>query len=182
MGLKAPAPAAVERAATRLDRLNEWLGRGLAWLTLLMVLTTFTIVVLRYAFDTGWIAMQESVNYMHAMVFMLGAAYAWRHGAHVRVDIFYTRFTPTTRAWIDLLGNLIFLLPVCAFLLWISLDYVAAAWRIREGSGETGGLPLAYLLKTVIPLTAVLLAVQGVADTLRRLVTLLSAEKPTENG
>lgn len=168
--MKRPAADIIDRTAGGLEQVNEWAGRLLSWLTLLMVLTTFAVVVLRYAFNIGWITMQESVNYMHAMVFMLGAAYAYRHAAHVRVDIFYNRFAPTTRAWIDLFGNIVFLIPVCVFIIWISLDYVAVSWRIREGSGETGGLPLVYVLKTVIPLAAGLLIVQALADTLRQVL------------
>lgn len=149
--------------ANFIDRLNETIGRALAWLTLLMVLITFAVVVLRYGFDWGSIAMQESVNYLHALVFMAGAAYTLKHDEHVRVDILYTRFSSRGKAWINLLGSLILLLPFCIFLIWISLPYATNAWQLLEGSREAGGLPLVYVLKSFIPLMGLLLLLQGLS-------------------
>ena len=146
----------------RLGFINEWTGRAVAWLTLLMVITTFTVVVLRYGFDLGSIAMQESIIYLHALNFMLGAAFTLKHDAHVRVDIFYQKMGPRGQAWVDLLGTLVLLLPVCGFIFWSSWDYVAAAWAVQETSGEAGGLPFVYLLKSILLLMPSLLMVQGV--------------------
>jgi TRAP-type mannitol/chloroaromatic compound transport system permease small subunit len=162
----------VDKLSLYIDRLNDWTGRLVAWLTLGMVLVTFTVVVLRYLFDTGSIALQESITYMHALVFMLGASYTLRHDGHVRVDIFYRRFSPIGRAWADLLGVLFLLVPVTLFIGWISWDYVATAWQLREGSREAGGLPGVYLLKAVIPLMALLLLLQGLAMGLRALCVI----------
>lgn len=159
-----------------LANINEILGRSLAWLTILMVLITFTVVLLRYAFNLGWIGMQESVSYLHALVFMLGAGYAFKHEAHVRVDIFYRNFSPRRQAWVNLLGNLLLLIPFTVFILVNSFDYVAASWRIREASSETGGLPYVYLLKTVIPAMAIALLLQAVANSLENLAALLSGQ------
>lgn len=145
----------------RLGFINEWTGRAVAWLTLLMVITTFTVVVLRYGFDLGSIAMQESIIYLHALNFMLGAAFTLKHDAHVRVDIFYQKMGPRGQAWVDLLGTLVLLLPVCGFIFWSSWDYVAAAWAVRETSGEASGLPFVYLLKSILLLMPCLLMVQG---------------------
>jgi TRAP-type mannitol/chloroaromatic compound transport system permease small subunit len=153
--------------------INEILGRALAWLTILMVLITFAVVVLRYAFNLGWISMQESVSYLHALVFMLAAGYAFKHEAHVRVDIFYQNFSARRRAWVNLLGNLLFLIPFAVFILINSFDYVAVSWRIKEASPETGGLPYIYLLKTVIPAMAVVLLLQAAAGSLENLVTII---------
>lgn len=163
----------LERIAGLIDALSEWTGRLIAWLTLAMVLVTCAVVVLRYAFNLGWIALQESITYLHALVFMLGAAYTLRHDGHVRVDIFYRRLSPRGQAWVDLLGSLLLLLPVCVFMLWISWDYVAASWSLLEGSRDAGGLPLVYLLKSVIPLMVLLLLVQGIGQALRSLLVLL---------
>lgn len=160
------------RVADFIDGLNEWIGRGVAWCTLAMVLVTFAIVVLRYVFDIGSIAMQESITYFHAAVFMLGAAYALKAEAHVRVDIFYHRWNARRRALVNLAGTLVFLFPVAALLFITSLDYVAASWSVLEASREPGGLPWVYLLKTVIPVTAVLIALQGLALVLRSIVIL----------
>ena len=163
--------------STRLDRLAETTGQASAWLTLLLVLVTFTVVVLRYVFQFGSIAMQESILYLHASVFMLGAAYTLRKDGHVRVDIFYRSFSAKHKALVNLLGSLFLLLPVCSFLLWASWGYVANAWSIHEASGETGGLPYVYLLKTLIPLAAFLLILQGISQALASLGTLLAAQQ-----
>ena len=151
------------------DAISEWTGRSVAWLTLAMVMVMVTVVVLRYAFNIGWIAMQETVTYMHAMVFMLGAAYTLRHGGHVRVDIFYSRFTDKGRAWIDLIGTILLLIPTCSFIIWVSWDYVAMSWSLLESSKETGGLPGVYLVKSLIPLMAGLFLLQGVSLMLQSL-------------
>ena len=163
--------------AKRLGLVNEWIGRGVAWLTLLMVIITFSVVILRYGFDMGSIAMQESIIYLHAFNFMLGAAYTLKHDAHVRVDIFYQKMGPQARAWVDLLGTLLLLLPVCGFIFWSSWDYVADAWAVRESSGDAGGLPLVYLLKTILLLMPSLLILQGVVIILTSILILQG--KPT---
>jgi TRAP-type mannitol/chloroaromatic compound transport system permease small subunit len=155
-----------------LDSLNEWVGRSVAWLTLLMVLVTFAVVVLRYAFDLGWIAMQESVTYLHAVVFLAGAAFTLKHEGHVRVDIFFRKLTARGQAWVDLMGTLLLLLPVCGFIAWVSWDYVAQSWQLQEGSREAGGLPGVYLLKTMILVMAALMLAQGTAIALRCILFL----------
>ena len=160
------------RVADVLDRLAELSGRAIAWLTLGVVLVTFLVVLLRYAFNLGWIAMQESILYFHAAVFMLGAAYTLKRGGHVRVDIFYRGMSPRARAWVDLVGATMLLLPVCTFMLWISWDYVATSWSLLEGSREAGGLPGVFLLKTVIPVMAVLLMLQGASQVFRSLAVI----------
>lgn len=164
-----------------LQDINEWIGRIIAWLTLFMVAVTFLVVMLRYVFDLGWIAMQESVVYMHAMVFMLGAAYTLKHQGHVRVDIFYQRFTVRTRAWIDLLGTLMLLLPVSLFIAWMGWDYVSDSWAVLEGSREAGGLPGVFLLKSLIIAMPVLMLAQGVALILQQ-VLVLRGKSPAESG
>jgi TRAP-type mannitol/chloroaromatic compound transport system permease small subunit len=146
-----------------LERINVAIGRATAWLTLVMVIVTFIIVVLRYAFDLGWIWLQETVTWMHAAVFMLAAAYTLARDEHVRVDVFYRNFSPQRKAVVDALGALLFLLPVCGFLLWTSWDYVSVSWSIRESSREAGGLvfPWPSILKSFIPLLALMLIGQA---------------------
>ena len=160
------------RAARALGRVSEITGQAVSWLTLAMGLAGFAVVVLRYAFDLGWIWLQESVTWMHALVFMLGAAYTLRHDEHVRVDVLYRRFDARGRALVDLAGTIFFLLPLCVYLVYESLPYVESSWRVGERSREAGGLPALYLLKTVIPVMAVLLALQGIATALRALQAL----------
>jgi TRAP-type mannitol/chloroaromatic compound transport system permease small subunit len=170
----------LRQLALLLDRLAERTGRLLSWLTLAMVLVTFAVVVLRYGFDIGSIALQESVTYLHALLFMLCAAYTLKHDAHVRVDIFYQRATPLARAWIDLLGTLLLLFPVCIFIIYSSLDYVSASWRIHEGSREAGGLDGVFLLKTAIPVMATLMLLQGVSLALHNLLQITGHALPAE--
>jgi len=162
--------------AEKIETFSELTGRTIAWFTLFMVIITFCVVILRYFFDIGWIAMQESILYLHAALFLLGAAYTLKRDGHVRVDIFYRGFTAKRKALIDLLGSLLLLLPVCSFLLWVSWDYVTTAWSIYEGSQEAGGLPYVYLLKTLIPVAVLLLILQGISQALSSLSILLSAE------
>ena len=137
-----------------------------------MVLVTFIVVVLRYVFDMGWIALQESISYFHSMVFLVGAAYTLKHNGHVRVDILYDRLSKTGKAWVDLLGHLFILMPVMIFIIWISWPYIADSWQVLEGSREAGGLPGVYLLKSLILLMAGLLILQGIALILRALPTI----------
>jgi TRAP-type mannitol/chloroaromatic compound transport system permease small subunit len=162
--------------ALRLDRIADLVGSAAAWLALALVLVTFAVVMLRYLFQLGWIAMQESILYLHASLFLLGAAYTLNKDGHVRVDILYRGFSARRKAVVDLLGALFLLLPVCGFLLWASWDYVATAWSIHEGSPEAGGLPYVYILKTLIPVAVILLIVQGISQALSSL-SVIAADK-----
>lgn len=152
--------------AGTLIQLNRWLGNSCAWLTLFMVLATALVVILRYGFGIGAIALQESVMYAHALVFMGAAAWTLQRGGHVRVDIFYQKFPPHRQVIVDLLGHLFLLLPVCLFLGWNSWDYVTSSWATREASNESGGLAFVYLQKSIILLMIISLLVQAAADIL----------------
>jgi TRAP-type mannitol/chloroaromatic compound transport system permease small subunit len=153
--------------ADRIDRLNAAIGRTMAWAALFVVLMQFVVVVLRYALGIGSIWLSESILYGHAALFMLAAAWTLREGGHVRVDVFYADASPRTKAAIDLAGALLLLLPFMLVLAWFSLPYVARSWAILERSRETSGLPAVYLLKTLIPLFAATMALQGVAQAIR---------------
>jgi TRAP-type mannitol/chloroaromatic compound transport system permease small subunit len=157
-----------------INLLSEWTGRVIAWLAVLMVVITGIVVVMRRGFGLNSIALQESVIYMHAALFLLGAAFALKHDAHVRVDIFYRRFSPVSRAWVNSLGTLVFLFPLCGFILFSSWDYVQTSWQIGEVSSEPGGLAAVFLLKTLIPVAAITLALQGLAELLRALLCLMT--------
>lgn len=156
------------------DRISAITGTAAAWLTLFMVVVTFVVVVMRYVFDAGLIWLQESVIWMHAVVFMLGAAYTLQQEDHVRVDVFYRTMSSKRRALVDLVGVIVFLFPLCAFLGWKSFDFVAASWSLREASRESGGLPYPFIpiLKTVLVLMPALVALQGVSLLLRSLQIL----------
>lgn len=148
-----------------LDSLSTVIGRAASWLTLPMVLVTFVVVVMRYVFDAGYIWVQESVIWMHAVVFMLGAAYTLHDEEHVRVDVFYRNMSPQRRAWVDLMGVVVFLVPVCFFLAWNSWDFVVQSWRIGESSREPGGLPypMLPLLKSALLLMPLTVTLQGMS-------------------
>ena len=133
-----------------IDRLNDAVGRGVAWLTLLMVLIAFAVVLLRYVLAVGWVWMQESYVWIHGIVFMLGAGYTLLHNGHVRVDIFYRPASDRHKAWVDLFGVCVLLLPLLVVIFVYSWDYVLKSWAGLESSREAGGLPGLYLLKTVI--------------------------------
>jgi TRAP-type mannitol/chloroaromatic compound transport system permease small subunit len=159
-----------------IDRISIFTGRLFSWMTLFMVLVTFVIVVLRYWLDSGYIWLQESLTWMHACVFMLGAAYTLQCEEHVRVDIFYREMSERRRAWVNLLGVLLFLLPLCVFLAVSGVDYAAASWRLREASQNSGGLPYPAvpLLKSVLVVMPVLVILQGLAMMLRAIRTIRS--------
>ena len=154
-------------------------GQAVSWLTLVMVLLTFSVVILRYGFNQGWIWMQESVTYMHAAVFMLAAAWAFQADEHVRVDIFYRDKSTRHKAWIDLAGTVIFLVPVCVFLLIIAWNYVAASWSAMESSREAGGLPLVYILKSLVLLLPLLLLAQSFCTIQGCISTIKTTEQPS---
>jgi TRAP-type mannitol/chloroaromatic compound transport system permease small subunit len=129
------------------------------------------VVVFRYAFNVSTLILQESVLYLHGIAFMLAIPYTLNQGGHVRVDLIYGRLSPRQQALVDFIGHLLLLLPLSIFLFWSSLPYVASAWRTLEGSGDTGGIPAIFLLKTIIPVMAALLFLQGVAECARSVRT-----------
>lgn len=164
--------ARLEELADRIERIVGAVGRAAAWLVLVVVLVQLMVVVLRYVFGHGSLWLQESLLYAHAAVFMLAAAWTLREGGLVRVDVFYADATARTKATIDLLGALLLLLPFSLALLALSLPYVGRSWAILERSRETSGLPGVFVLKSLIPAFAGLLALQGVAQAARALSAL----------
>ena len=163
-------------AASGIDRIIAAIGRVAAWCCLYVVIAEFAVVVMRYALGLGSIKLQESVLYAHAGLFTLAAAWTLQTEGHVRVDIFYAQASLRTRALIDLLGALLFLLPFAAVLMALSVPYAERSWAILERSREASGLPFVYLLKTLIPIFALLVGLQGVAQALRAALVLSGAE------
>jgi len=161
MSKAAPPLLAFVRA---IDTTIARFGQFCAWLTLFLVFGTAVVVILRYGFNFGAIALQEAVMYAHALIFMGAAAWTLQRGGHVRVDIFYQKFSPRRQALVDLIGHVIFLLPLCLFLGWNSWDYVTNSWATREGSNESDGLKFVYLQKSIILVLIVTLCVQALAD------------------
>lgn len=145
------------------DRLNDAVGRAIAWLTLAMVLIAFVVVVLRYTFSIGWVWLQESYVWMHGIIFMTAAGYTLLHNGHVRVDIIYRGASVRYKAIIDLLGSLLLLMPMMVVVFSTSTDYVFSSWERFEESREAGGLPGLFLLKSVILVFCILLGLQGLS-------------------
>jgi TRAP-type mannitol/chloroaromatic compound transport system permease small subunit len=167
----------IARIADGIDRVTAGVGRLAIWCSLYIVIAEFALVAMRYVLSLGSIRLQESVIYAHAALFMLAAAWTLRVEGHVRVDIFYMRATPRTRALVDLLGAVFFLLPFTIALMIVALPYVERSWSILEGSPQPSGLPFVYLLKTLIPLFAVLLGLQGLAQAIRAALTLADSPR-----
>jgi len=157
----------------KLDQLVGFVGRQVSWLVFALVIVMFAIVVLRYVFDLGWIAMQESTVYLHAIIFLLGIAYTLQQEEHVRVDIFYHKMSKKTQAWVDLLGSIMLLLPVSLFILWVSHDYISTSFVMREASQEAGGLAWVYFLKAMIDVMAGLLVLQGLSNVIKIIAFLM---------
>ena len=137
-----------------------------------MVLVTCLVVIMRYGLDMGSVFLQDVVLYLHGGLFLLGAAFALKRGAHVRVDIFYRNFSESRKALVDLLGNLIFLQPVCWTILLYSWGYVEFSWRIMEVSPEQDGLPFVYIQKSLLIAVAILLALQSFSEILKSYLTI----------
>ena len=172
-----------QRVAGGIDRGVATIGRAAAWCCLYVVVAEFAVVMMRYALGLGSIKLQESVLYAHAGLFMLAAAWTLQRDGHVRVDIFYAQAKPRTRALVDLLGALFFLLPFAAALMALSIPYAERSWAILERSREASGLPFVYLLKTLIPIFALLIGLQGVAEVIRAALVLGgSAPLPSSDG
>jgi TRAP-type mannitol/chloroaromatic compound transport system permease small subunit len=152
----------------------------ISWLTLLMVALVVTVVIMRYYLEFGSIALQESVTYIHAMVFMLGLAFTLKRGGHVRVDIFYRQFSVRRKALVDLLGGVFFLIPVCVLIFISSWDYVLSSWSIAESSAENDGLPYIYLLKTLMLIMPITLLLQGVSEILRSALVVVGWQGDVE--
>jgi len=158
--------------ADRIDRFNTAIGRAASWCALFIILTGFAVVLMRYVLGLGSLWMQESILYAHAALFLLAAAWTLKEDGHVRVDVFYASASSRTKAWVNLCGALLLLLPFAAALLWFSVPYVTRSWDILERSRETSGLPLVFLLKTLIPLFAMLLALQGLSQAIKSIAML----------
>ncbi len=164
------------RVAAWIERLNQRLGSAIAWLVVLMTLIGAYNAVVRYL--GRYLGVNLSSNayielqwYLFSLVFLLGAAYTLKHNAHVRVDVFFTRMSMRTRAWINLVGTALFLLPFTALTLWLSWPSVRNSWAVREASPDPGGLPR-YPIKSIILVGFALLLLQGVAELVKNIAIL----------
>ena len=165
----------LKKSSHFITALNEFLGKGVSWLVLAMALLVGYDVAMRYLFQSGSIALQEMEWHLFSLIFLLGAAYTHIHDDHVRMDLFYhSRFmNERRRAWINLIGSLFFLLPFCVLIISSSFPFIQQSFTFQEGSPDPGGLPYRWLLKSVIPIAFFLLFMQGIAETLKNLRTIL---------
>jgi len=162
----------LKRIADRIDALNEWVGRGVSWVTTALVAVVFGDVVMRYVFNISFVFTQELEWHLFAFIFLIGAGYTLLHDGHVRVDIIYQRLSTKARAWVNLIGCLVFLFPGCVLIIGTSIDFVWESMKILEGSPDPGGIPLRFLLKSCIPIGFVLFGLQGVSLFIRSLLII----------
>lgn len=162
----------MKKLSLLLDAFSERVGKVCSWFVVLMVLITFTVVVMRYGLNMGSVMLQDAVLYLHGGLFLLGSAFALKRGSHVRVDIFYRDFSEKRKALVDLIGNIVFLQPVCWTILLFSWGYVEFSWRIMEVSPEPDGLPFVYLQKSLLVVLAVFLSLQSLSEIIKSAITL----------
>ncbi len=163
-----------------IDGLNEWIGRGVAWVTLALVLVIFVDVVMRYLFNTSYVFTQELEWHLFGFIFLIGAGYTLLHDGHVRVDIIYQRLGFKGQAWINLMGVIVFLIPGCLMLIITSFKFVLTSFLILEGSPDPGGIPLRFIVKGFIPAGFSLLLLQGFSLGAHSLMQILGVETPKE--
>lgn len=163
-----------------IDIINEWIGRGVAWVTFALVLVVFIDVVMRYVFNTSFVFTQELEWHLFGFIFLIGAGYTLLHNGHVRVDIIYQRLNYKTKAWINFLGCLLFLFPGCLVVIITGYKFTLNSFRILEGSPDPGGIPYRFLIKGTIPVGFALLFMQGISLFFHSLFQILGMEKPTE--
>jgi len=168
----------VRAVIRRIDAVNDWVGRGTSWLALLLVALTTYDVISRYLFRKSFVFIQEMEWHIFAIMFLIAAGYTHLKGDHVRVDIFYARMSRRKQAWVDLVCGVLFLFPTCFLLIWTSIPFVAASVKVLEGSPDPGGIPGRFLLKAVIPLGFILIALQGISETIKDLFRILGREVP----
>lgn len=176
--LPEPVWAGHRRAIAIIDKLNLTIGGAARWFALGLVIATAIIVIQRYVFGFASTKLQESVIYMHALLFLLASASTLLSDGHVRVDIFHAKASPRGKAWTDLWGTYLALIPMCLLILWSSTGYVSSSWRILESSRESDGLAFVYLLKTAIPVFAVTMLLQGLSMASRAALTIAGKPAP----
>ncbi|MBU0726745.1 MAG: TRAP transporter small permease subunit [Alphaproteobacteria bacterium] len=154
------------------DVLNERLGRFISWFTLATVLVCFSVVVLRYAFGIGILWLQELYIWFHALVFLVGAGYTFLHGGHVRVDLLYEKRSVRGKAWTDLIGTIVFLLPWLAVVIYYTVPFVQSSWEVKESSPQGGGMQALYVLKSFILVFCITVGLQGLALMSRSILLL----------
>lgn len=166
----------LQKVSGAIDGLNRWIGKGVAWVTFLVVMVVFVDVVMRYAFKTSFVFTQELEWHLFAFIFLMGAGCTLLNDGHVRVDIFYQRLSEKGRAWVNLFGVLFFLLPGCYLIISTSAKWVAASFAVMEGSPDPGGIPFRYVLKSAVPVGFALIALQGISMGIKSFLTIINKQ------
>lgn len=170
----------LKKISLTIDAINEWVGRFVAWVTFLVVLVVFVDVVMRYLFKTTFVFTQELEWHLFAFIFLMGAGYTLLKDGHVRVDIIYQRLGPKARAWINLIGVILFLIPGCIMIIATSIDFVQSSYAVMEGSPDPGGIPYRFIIKACVPCGFVLVLIQGVSLGIKSLLTILGVNMEEE--
>jgi len=160
------------KTANIADKINRKLGQAVSWLALLMAILMFLNVICRYIFNSNLIWQQELVGFMHAILFLAAAGYTLQEDKHVRVDVLYQSLSVRNKAIVNLVGTLIFLLPVCFAISYLSYDFILSSWKIREASAEYNGMQGVYLLKSCIWVFTFSLILQGLSNIAKSIITL----------
>lgn len=165
-----------------INTFSTWLGRFAAMLLILLLINVFYDVIMRYLFNDVSIGMQELEWHLYAAIFMFGISYAMRVDGHVRVDIFYERWSATRRAWINIFGTVIFLLPFCALVAYYGVNFSYEAFLLNEQSGDPGGLPYRFIIKGVIPLAFMCMIISGLGMLLHNINILRGHHQAAQPG
>lgn len=173
---------ALKLLANGIDKINDYVGRFVSWITALLVLVVFTDVVMRYLFNTSYVFVQELEWHLFGFIFLIGAGYTLLQNGHVRVDIIYQRLGAKAQAWINLLGTIIFLFPGCFLIIITSLKFVDNSFSVLEGSPDPGGIPLRFILKSCIPVGFSLILLQGLSLLINSLLIIGGHEEPEEEA
>jgi TRAP-type mannitol/chloroaromatic compound transport system permease small subunit len=170
----------LKTTCNKIDLINDYVGRGVSWATLLLVLVTFTDVVMRYFFNTSYVFTQELEWHIFAFIFLMGAGYTLKNDGHVRVEVFYGKLDRKGKAWINLIGVLFFLIPSCALFIKTGIPFMLKSFQVLEGSPDPGGIPYRFILKGCIPAGYALILLQGISLGIHSLIVVLGHNTPPE--
>ena len=150
-----------------IDKVIDNIAKILTYLLVSMIILVFITVIIRYMLNISYVALQELVMYFHALIFMFGVSYALKEKSHVKIDIIYNSLSKKNQYFISMLGTIIFIIPTSLFIIYSSIDMVTQSWSLLEGSSEAGGLDLVFILKSVIPITGILIFLQALSDIIK---------------
>ena len=152
-----------------IDKLTDNIANGLLYILIALILLVFSTVFFRYVFNMSYIIVQEIIMYLHALIFMFGISYALKENSHVKIDVLYNTLNKKAQRVISIAGLVSFILPTALFIIYISIDMVTQSWMILEGSSEAGGLDHVFILKSLIPISGILIFLQGISELIKHI-------------